>query len=227
MAPSGRISENNQNKRLSWRQRPTTSAEFTVHREPDPGFQPFTDANQEGLQTKVGTLDVDPRCLPRQHSPTREDGFITVTRSNSIRASKVNDLRAPSRMNSNKRLNPLRATDVNPVAQRLVAAAGRSEIYKPKSGSSYYKQSALPADQRDPVLLAIETNRGGVFPKDKFKPGMIIRAAMHEQDFHGTAGASLVTLADKYRSDTKFGPIYTKYRKLVVIALYESHYIAV
>ena len=116
--------------------------------------------------------------------------------------------------------------DVNPAAQRLVAAAKRSEIYKPRSGSSYYKQSALPVDQRDPGLLAIESNRGAVFPKDKFRPGMLIRAAIHEQDFHGTAGASLVSLTDEHRSNTKFGPIYTKYRKLIVIASYQDHYVA-
>lgn len=89
------------------------------------------------------------------------------------------------------------------------------------SGFSYYKQSVLPAEERDPVLLEVEQNKGRKISKALYKPGMIIRAILHEPHFNL---ASMV--ADKNRTESIFGPIHSKYRKMIVIALYEDHYIA-
>lgn len=89
------------------------------------------------------------------------------------------------------------------------------------SGFSYYKQSVLPVEERDPVLLEVEQNKGSKISKALYKPGMIIRVILHEPHFNL---ASMV--ADKNRTESIFGPIHSKYRKMIVIALYEDHYIA-
>lgn len=59
-------------------------------------------------------------------------------------------------------------------------------------------------------------------PRGDFRLGMIVRAPVHEQD----ARASNMTTADKYTTDSRFGPIYTKYRKMIIVGLYQDHYLA-
>lgn len=114
-----------------------------------------------------------------------------------------------------------------------VATRDRGSIYAKRGKAiSHLKQSCLPPHERDPLLAEAERNKGVRLTKEMFKPGMIIRCAHHEQDFvagggGGGPGASDATLADKYRTDSRFGTIYTKYRKMIVVALYQDHYVAV
>lgn len=89
------------------------------------------------------------------------------------------------------------------------------------SGFNYYKQSALPVDQRDPVLVEVEQNKGRTIAKALYKPGMIVRAILHEPHFDATP-----TVVDRNRTQSIFGPIHSKYRKMIIIALYEDHYVA-
>lgn len=117
---------------------------------------------------------------------------------------------------------------INP---RSAAAVSRANIYNgptPKNNpSSYYKQSCLPADERDPVLFEAERNKGTTLPRESFKTGMIIRAVLHEPDFQGAARASDITEADKCKTNTVHGAIYTKSRKMIVVATFKDNYIAV
>ncbi len=94
-------------------------------------------------------------------------------------------------------------------------------VPRAKPGSSYMKQSCLPVHLRDPVLLAAEQNKGRKIAKEIFKPGMIIRAALHEQHLDDTAGDT-----DKNKVESRFGAIHTKFRKMIVVGLYQDHYIA-
>lgn len=57
--------------------------------------------------------------------------------------------------------------------------------------------------------------------KQLFKPGMIIRAALHEQHLDNR-----IDQADKNKTQSIFGAIHTKFRKMIVIGLYQDHYIA-
>lgn len=36
-----------------------------------------------------------------------------------------------------------------------------------------------------------------------------------------------MTVADRYTTESRFGTIHSKYRKMIVIALYETHYLAI
>lgn len=109
------------------------------------------------------------------------------------------------------------------------AAASRQEAYqsrtsdKPPSG---YKQSCLPVDEKDSALLEIEGNRGVKLSKKSFRPGMIISAALHEQDYAGVSTASDTTATDQYKTGSMFGTIHTKYRKMIVLVLLQEHCVA-
>ncbi len=112
------------------------------------------------------------------------------------------------------------------------AAVGRGSIYASRGKApSGYKQSCLPLNERDPFLADVEKGKGSKLTKEVFKPGMIIRAAHYEQHFTARTGASVgasdVTIGENYRTDSKFGTIYTKYRHMIVVALYHEHYVAV
>lgn len=83
-------------------------------------------------------------------------------------------------------------------------------------------------EERDPVLVEVERNKGLKLPKESFKPGTIFRAVLHEPDFKGVAGATNFTEIDRFRTtDTVHGPIYTKTRKMIVLATFQDNYIAV
>lgn len=67
---------------------------------------------------------------------------------------------------------------------------------------------------------------------------MIIRAPLHEQDSRGEArtlgsgssiasNASEATLAEKYTTPSRFGPIFTKSRKMIVVACHQDNYVAI
>lgn len=153
----------------------------------------------------------------QENLPTN-DGFTLVSRP------KVPLTNA--RPTYNRPLNSYATT-----TSRSAATLSRANVYEgstPKK--SHYKQSCLPVEARDPFLLDVERNKGIKLPKETFKPGMIIRAVLHEPDFRGAAGASDVTpatQADRFRTDSAYGPIYTKTRKMIVLATFQNNYIAV
>ncbi|KAI4233220.1 MAG: hypothetical protein L6R40_007143 [Gallowayella cf. fulva] len=109
------------------------------------------------------------------------------------------------------------------------AATSRNGVYgnRTKTSSGGYKQQFQPPEQQDPILLEAEKNKGSKFPKNFFRAGMVFRAVLHDQDFMATSSHSQVTVADKHRTESIYGPIYTKIRHMIVLALYEDHYIAI
>ena len=83
------------------------------------------------------------------------------------------------------------------------------------------RQSALPADERVPLLLEVEQNKGRKVARESYRPGMIIRAIHHEPYVERLSRAD-----DKARIESLYGGIHSKYRKMIVIGLYKEHYIA-
>ncbi|KAL9014854.1 MAG: hypothetical protein Q9180_008917, partial [Flavoplaca navasiana] len=85
-----------------------------------------------------------------------------------------------------------------------------------------------------------EANQFIRIPAENYKLGMIIRAPLHEQDSAvarrpgaGTAGSSVATAASEatkaehYRTESRMGTIFTKQRKMIVVALHTDHYVAI
>lgn len=138
-----------------------------------------------------------------------------------------NNVARPPRITS--RLNPTRqqAHSVqSPRQQRpplTYAATARTHMHSShqKPLSSYMKQSCLPVDERDPVLELAEQHKGRKLAKELYKPGMIIRAPLHEPALPGVADNN-----DRTTTECLYGPIFTKVRKMIVVALYHNHYTA-
>ncbi|KAL9611124.1 MAG: hypothetical protein Q9167_004204 [Letrouitia subvulpina] len=108
------------------------------------------------------------------------------------------------------------------------AARSRQSVYSGGKSQNHYKQSCLPVEERDPRVLEIEEGKGQRMPKNWFRPGMIIRAVLHEQDYIAACGESNLTVDDdRYRTSTPFGSIYSKQRKMIVLRLFEDHYTAI
>lgn len=83
---------------------------------------------------------------------------------------------------------------------------------------------------------------GTSYGKDAFFVGMLIRTSIHEPDHHGdsaveienahvretgTRGASDVSARSKFISFSTYGPVHTKLRPFIVIALFDKHFTAV
>ncbi|KAL8720437.1 MAG: hypothetical protein Q9225_002695 [Loekoesia sp. 1 TL-2023] len=120
------------------------------------------------------------------------------------------------------------------------AAVSRAASYTPYQRPPSYNRSYLPNSENDYIRLRREANQGIRLRKEDYKPGMIIRAPLHEQDSRGDArslGAnsntsvasvsSEATLAEKYTTPSRFGTIFTKYRKMIVVACHQDNYVAI
>ena len=106
-----------------------------------------------------------------------------------------------------------------------ISASRRPDVYElPHKPPSMFRNSTFGSVNGSPDL---KSSRCQKLPKDLFRPGMIIRGVVHEQDFHNTADGSVMTIADKYTTESKFGLIHSKYRKMIVVALFENHYLAI
>ena len=64
-----------------------------------------------------------------------------------------------------------------------------------------------------------------VFPSTFYRPGIIITSPLHEQDYN--EANSTVTADNRSITPSEFGNIHTKYRKMIVVACYSKHYVAV
>ena len=181
-------------------------------------------------------------------SVAENDGFETVKHrqasnannnnhpaSQALTAASINSKLAPSHsVQFQRRRSNLNPTGLSNAGRPRASVAGtaRSNVYAARAKpGSIYEESCIPVADRDPALMAAQNSKGVKIPKDKYRPGMLIRAAMHEPDLNqGGASSSNITtatVADTYRTDTRLGPIHTKVRKAIVIALYQDHYLVV
>ncbi|KAI4259124.1 MAG: hypothetical protein LQ352_000918 [Teloschistes flavicans] len=125
---------------------------------------------------------------------------------------------------------------LNPPSAAAVSRAASSTPYQRPSG---YSRSAIPDPEYDYFQRRQADNRPIRYHKNEYKPGMIIRAPLHEQDSKGGqhrpngTGSSVATMAseatkaEKYTTESRFGTIFTKYRKMIVVALHQDNYVAV
>lgn len=63
------------------------------------------------------------------------------------------------------------------------------------------------------------------YPKDLFQVGTIVRCPLHEN--MGTSRESEVTAASKFASQSHYGAVFSKMRVMIIIARFQSHYVAV
>ncbi|KAL9024972.1 MAG: hypothetical protein Q9196_006119 [Gyalolechia fulgens] len=123
-----------------------------------------------------------------------------------------------------------------PSAAAVSRAASSTPYQRPPS----YNRSYLPNPDNDHLRLRREANQGIKLRREDYKPGMIIRAPLHEQDSRGDArslgassnasvasASSEATLAEKYTTPSRFGTIFTKYRKMIVVACHQDNYVAI
>lgn len=90
-----------------------------------------------------------------------------------------------------------------------------SAVQKP-----YYKEGCLPAAERNQTRM--QAQACNKHHKSSFKVGMIICAPLHEQDFNPQGN-----VVDQSITDSVYGRIHTKFRKQIIVALFDSHYVAV
>lgn len=142
----------------------------------------------------------------------------------------------PSRQGSSQ-YNHRPPSALNPPS---AAAVSRAASYTPYGRPPSYNRSYFPNPDDDHFRLRREANQGIKLRKEDYKPGMIIRAPLHEQDSRGDArslgtnsnvsvasASSEATLAEKYTTPSRFGTIFTKYRKMIVVACHQDNYVAI
>ena len=174
-------------------------------------------------------------------STTAQDGFTTVQHTKAKKSSsQVKSFKAGSRAdqkdaNLSASTSPPRTNGkgrstfdpqkLGPILEKPSAAAtSRLSAYN----SNNWRASTVPR----PVYHDPDNKQNGnfkkVYPKNFYQVGMIIQAALHEDDFRATNSTMTEdTIPDKNITESVHGRIHTKYRKMIVIACYERNYIAI
>ena len=104
-------------------------------------------------------------------------------------------------------------------AQRSTAQMGRSAA--PSLLPSHAGTSRAPRSNYNYSTSRVSQN-WMQHPKDAFQVGTIITAPLHEQDDDN----KIVDPNDPHVTSSWHGPIYTKVRKMVIVARYARHYVA-
>ncbi|CAL8578893.1 hypothetical protein XPA_004661 [Xanthoria parietina] len=195
-------------------------------------------APQPAWQRHFAKDDDNPSTQPSRPIPSiaeNDDGFTTVTHTrNNRQGYNDQDLRAPASQairGISRGLNPPSA-----------AAVARSACgpYQRQPGSH---RSFVPDPEYDLFRQRREANQFVRIPAEQYKLGMIVRAPLHEQDSAvarrsaggggGGPGSSVATAASEatkaehYKTESRMGTIFTKQRKMIVVALHTDHYVAI
>ena len=189
-----------------------------------------SNVNPQG--TNPGTSQKASYNRPAVSPITEDDGFTTVSNGRAIAAfSSHNNQSNRDRVTSP--LAPTSASRSNIIANKRsshlgnsppsIAASRRADVYELRHKTPSFRNSILGSVNGKPDL---KSDRVQKLSKYLFKPGMIVRGICHEQDFHNAANGSTMTLADRYTTESKFGLIHSKYRKMIVVGLYDNHYLA-
>ncbi|KAI9718790.1 MAG: hypothetical protein M1812_003964 [Candelaria pacifica] len=123
---------------------------------------------------------------------------------------------------TSSRFSVLTSTPTTPTLSRKFVPT--ATVVATRRSQAYMKQSCLSVEERDPILFKAEQNRGRLLSKQVYHVGMIFRGAHHEGYI---TTQTLTNITDNTRTDTAHGPICTKYRKMIVIALHHDHCIAI
>lgn len=114
------------------------------------------------------------------------------------------------------------------VSPPSAAATARQNTYvqRPKMQSTY-KAESLAVRDHDAAPFAGQKSKCIKLPKQAYQPGMLIRAVIHEPNLDRASGSSSITVTDLAVTETRYGLVTSKWRKLIVIGTYQDHYMAV
>ncbi|KAL8782998.1 MAG: hypothetical protein Q9213_004955 [Squamulea squamosa] len=168
-------------------------------------------------------------------SIAENDGFTPASHAKSNRPSyNDHDLRAPA--SQANRGSSYVSRSLNPPSSAAIARSACDPYHRPPGSN----RSFVPDPEQDLYRQRREANQFIRIPPEKYKLGMIIRAPLHEQDSAlarrpgaGGAGSSVAsnaseaTKAETYRTESRMGTIFTKQRKMIVVALHTDHYVAI
>lgn len=196
-------------------------------------------SNDTTIQTPAWSAIVQGHGNPN----SRPSGTIpSIAEDSNVTRSKYIDLHPPTSQANPSRQGSSRYNHRPPSALNppSAAAVSRAASYNPYQRPPSYNRSYLPNPDDDHFRLRREANQGIKLRKEDYKPGMIIRAPLHEQDSRGDArslgansnvsvasASSEATLAEKYTTPSRFGTIFTKYRKMIVVACHQDNYVAI
>lgn len=187
----------------------------------------------DGLQKmRIGSSSRKPTPV----STVDEDGFTTVQNNKSgnvsarISSMKIGSRNAPSTMApiaENNNLSPPKGQG-HRIGSPSAAAKSRLSAYT----SSDWRGGSQPAFSRpDQPGVRVHgnvrsSNHHGVYRSNFFHPGMIIGAPLHEQDYNA-ANSTMTTDNKSITASEMFGSIHSKHRKMIVVACFSKHYVAV
>ncbi|KAL8766082.1 MAG: hypothetical protein Q9209_007048 [Squamulea sp. 1 TL-2023] len=167
-------------------------------------------------------------------SIAENDGFSTVSHAKSNRPS-YNDHHLHAPASQANRGSSYVSRGLNPPSAAAIARSACGPYHRPPGSN----RSFIPDPEHDLFRQRREANQFIRIPSEQYRLGMIIRAPLHEQDSAvarrpGTGGGSSIasntseaTKAENYRTESKMGTIFTKQRKMIVVALHTDHYVAI
>ncbi|KAL8967752.1 MAG: hypothetical protein Q9183_002772 [Haloplaca sp. 2 TL-2023] len=105
---------------------------------------------------------------------------------------------------------------------------GISTLAVPKGDPVYQPGGGSTASNTPQVNGNFHFNRPKLYGRDDYRQGMIIRSNLHEPGYTGKSKISINTDADtENKSKSNYGTVYSKSRRMIVISLFEEHYVAI
>ena len=114
---------------------------------------------------------------------------------------------------------PATAMRASPTSHMSRAPSKLSQQSKP-----FYKESALPVEERDPIRMLVDKLK--IYNRNTFKPMMIIYAPSHEQDAI-PKWQNPTHVDDPSITLTSWGRVHPKIRKIIIVkANFDNQYLA-
>ena len=104
-------------------------------------------------------------------------------------------------------------------------APGADMLLSPPNLSGYCSNAASRGPESSAGMGNVQQPQK--LSRHTFKPGMILRCSMHEEDCAGTSRGADITVASKFVSKSFAGNVFTKIRIMIVVATHKHHYCAV
>lgn len=100
----------------------------------------------------------------------------------------------------------------------------RNRIGKPTRRDSRLSNASYQRSLRAYSELSLgQSVRASMRPSDKWRGGEIEEGMVISAPYHTQAHHDMVDPADEYVSFTEFGPVHSKYRKLIVVGVWAEH----
>lgn len=189
-------------------------------------LEPRTGVHQDGYATVGSNRGLTKSAAAFSKSLSQRSGTSTAPNNTKLVKPAGPGLTAANL----KRVSSSRQRSCAAVPKLGTVVSGEASVYPSRPERADLKQAVTSYPNPSQVLSATAANSGNDnrprrLPRDMFFVGGIVRACLHE-DFGAPPDTTNKTMNSNI-TESRFGKIHTKVRKMVIISVHQENYIAI